>query len=162
MTNGRPVVIRDAVSHDLPALAALEQVSFPHPWSREALATELNQEPTVLLVAADPKAGYSLLGYILLRQLGREAELLRIAVQPTLQRQGLGTRLLHSGLKVLAETGTRRCFLEVRDDNGPALALYARFGARRSARRSGYYRDGADAVVFVLEISRGAVPSGSC
>jgi ribosomal-protein-alanine N-acetyltransferase len=42
--------------------------------------------------------------------------------------------------------------LEVRADNGPALAFYARTGFAEIHRRRRYYRDGTDAIVLELDL----------
>ncbi len=51
-----------------------------------------------------------------------------------------------------ATSGRDRVLLEVRADNGPALAFYARAGFAEIDRRRRYYRDGTDAIVLELDL----------
>jgi [ribosomal protein S18]-alanine N-acetyltransferase len=72
-----------------------------------------------------------------------------IAVARQAQGNGLGARLLQALLDEAARRRRSRVLLEVRADNAPAIALYERFGFRRSGVRRGYYQpSGADALVM--------------
>jgi ribosomal-protein-alanine N-acetyltransferase len=73
-----------------------------------------------------------------------------IAVARDAQGQGLGAALLQELLGEAERRRQPRVLLEVRADNSRAIALYERFGFRRSAVRRGYYQpSGADALVMV-------------
>jgi ribosomal-protein-alanine N-acetyltransferase len=72
-----------------------------------------------------------------------------IAVAPTHQGHGLGTRLLTALIDESARRGCRRLDLEVRADNPTAIALYERHGFTRVGLRRSYYQpSGVDAVVM--------------
>jgi ribosomal-protein-alanine N-acetyltransferase len=81
-----------------------------------------------------------------------EAELLRVAVHPGSRRCGLARALIQEGLTRLERMDVQACFLEVRVDNTPAITLYESLGFAGIGLRRGYYRDGADAMVFVLAL----------
>jgi ribosomal-protein-alanine N-acetyltransferase len=91
-------------------------------------------------------------GYAAFRHAAGEAELLRLAVLPEERRRGIARALVAEGIERLLAAGVQVCFLEVRADNGPAIALYERLGFARIGRRRGYYRDGSDALRFALEL----------
>lgn len=121
------------------AASELSQKCYPDaPWSAEEVAR---------LQAA--KAGRFLSeksGFVLAHCIPPEAEVLLIAVDPTVQRSGIGTTLLQ---KLAEEADT--IFLEVAEDNTPACALYHRFGFEETGRRRGYYsRSNGTAVDAVL------------
>jgi ribosomal-protein-alanine N-acetyltransferase len=82
----------------------------------------------------------------------KEAELLRIAVDPAWRGQGMGRALLAACETELAASGLRDLHLEVRVSNAAARALYADAGWRESGLRGGYYRDGEDAVLYAKRI----------
>jgi ribosomal-protein-alanine N-acetyltransferase len=92
------------------------------------------------------------LGYATFRRVGRESELLRVAVAPDRRDRGIGGRLIEAGLARLRDEGVATCFLEVRPTNAPALALYERLGFARISRRRRYFPDGSDALVLEVEI----------
>ena len=116
-------------------------------WSDRLFWSELGQTDTrCYLVALD---GDELVGYAGLCDYPDEAFVQTMAVAPSHQRAGLGARLL---LALLAEAERRRqptVRLEVRADNLPAQALYARHGFTRTGVRRGYYQpSGTDAWVM--------------
>lgn len=150
----RQIVIRTAKEPDIPDLAQLETLSFADPWSQTSLLEELNHSAGLSLVAEDPAGQPSIVGYLLLRLTGSEAELLRIAVHPERRLRGLGRSLLQRAFDELVSRQVKCCFLEVRSDNQAALALYKLFPAQQISQRSGYYRDGAAAMVLSLEMTR--------
>ena len=79
-----------------------------------------------------------------------------LAVAPAEQGQGLGRRLLDALLDEARRREAAEVLLEVRADNAPAQALYARAGFERIAVRRGYYQPGGtDALVLRLQL-RGA------
>lgn len=153
--SGPPVRIRPADEDDLPALADLEAAAFPDPgspaWSRGLLASELAQATALMLVAVSASRG-EVVGYASFRRVGRESELLRVAVAPRERGRGIGRRLIENGLARLREERVTTCFLEVRPTNTPALALYERLGFARISRRRRYFPDGSDALVLEVEI----------
>ena len=83
----------------------------------------------------------------------KEAELLRIAVDPAHRAQGLARTLLQGCEAELAALGIRDLHLEVRTSNSAARALYARAGWRESGLRKNYYRDGEDAVLYAKRLN---------
>ncbi|MDZ4062926.1 MAG: GNAT family N-acetyltransferase, partial [Brevundimonas sp.] len=95
-------------------------------------------------------------GFILIRSVADEAEILTLAVDPGARRQGLGARLVREGAAAAAARGAARLFLEVADDNPAALALYAGAGFTEAGRRPGYYArpDGGrqDALILALNL----------
>ncbi len=144
------IVIRPATDDDLGAIFELEEGGFPDPWPLETLAYELRFPGSFVLVAALP--GAPAFGYASFRTMADEAELLRLAVSPQTRRCGIGRFLIEAGCAKLAERSLIRCFLEVRADNQPAIALYERADFRLAGRRNGYFRDGADALVYARAI----------
>jgi ribosomal-protein-alanine N-acetyltransferase len=71
-----------------------------------------------------------------------------IGVRADHQGRGIAAALLADLISAAARGGASHVMLEVRADNEPALALYARFGFERISLRRRYYPDGADAVIM--------------
>lgn len=134
--------------------SALHATSFAAPWS-EADFAQLLAQPGVagLLWRADAPQGF-----ILIRAVADEAEILTIAVAPEYRRQGAAIALLDEACRWLQAGGTQRLFLEVAADNTAAVTLYTRYGFVRSGRRTGYYARGpgqapVDALVMSLDMN---------
>lgn len=119
-------------------LAALHAAAFAGlheaPWNAAAFADLLQQAGVFAVESAD--------GFILMRTVADEAEILTLAVRPGARRAGLGGRLVGEGVLAAATRGAARVFLEVAEDNAAARALYARAGFAEAGRRRGYYGAG--------------------
>ncbi len=130
------------------ALAGLHAEAFDSPWSETAFADLLGQTGVALQGEND--------GFILVRTVVDEAEILTLAVRPSARRRGLGARLVRAAAAHVAASGAKRMFLEVAEDNAPARALYNAQGFGAAGRRRGYYPrpDGpaADALLLVLNL----------
>ncbi len=138
---------------DLDRAAAIEQATFPDPWSRDAFRHTL-AGPSAFGFALDDEGG-ALIGYGICTQVADEGEILNLAVDPGARRRGAGRRLLAAMLDFLESRGVREVFLEVRASNQPAIALYEASGFGRLGIRRGYYRRPTeDAVTMRLEVSR--------
>ena len=83
----------------------------------------------------------ALLGYLIGRRLGDDGEILNLAVLPSARRRGVATALLEAALEQLRLAGVTAVFLEVRESNRGAQALYLRRGFRVIGGRPGYYRN---------------------
>lgn len=134
-------------------LAELHATAFPAPWDAMAFQALLDQTGVFLLEETD--------GFILMRAVVDEAEILTLAVRPEARRTGLGARLVWQGGAEAAARGAARLFLEVADDNTAALALYAGVGFAEAGRRRAYYArtdgDRRDALILALNLA-GALP----
>ena len=122
-------------------MAALENES-PSPWTVAQIAAlpEQKQYRPRLCRAADGE----LLGWSCLLLAADEAELLKIAVAPTRRRHGIGRALVADAAVGAIQAGARRLFLEVRERNQAARALYANAGFTETGRRKGYYHQPPD------------------
>ena len=89
------------------------------------------------LVAED---GAGLAGYVIGLSGADEGEILNVGVAPAQRRRGLGRALVAAMLADLAKRGAVTVYLEVRESNAPARALYSALGFEDIGRRRGYYR----------------------
>ena len=112
-------------------LAAVHAEAFATPWPASAFTDLLGQPGVVLEGDAD--------GFILIRAVADEAELLTLAVRPAARRQGLGARLVRVATDRAKALGVTLMFLEVAEDNAPARALYESLGFESAGRRPRYY-----------------------
>jgi ribosomal protein S18 acetylase RimI-like enzyme len=85
------------------------------------------------------------------------ADLYWIVVDPSRQRAGLGTRLLHEIERRLNADGCRLIVVETssRADYGPTRGFYERRGYTRAATIPGYYAPGDDLVVYTKDLTDG-------
>jgi ribosomal-protein-alanine N-acetyltransferase len=94
-----------------------------------------------------------MLGFLVARHLAPEWELENIVVAPTARRIGLGMRLIQALLVKARETNSEAVFLEVRESNTAARALYEKTGFALTGRRKAYYTNPPeDAVLYRLRL----------
>jgi [ribosomal protein S18]-alanine N-acetyltransferase len=139
--------LRKLAYGDLPSVIAIERRSFPTPWSLAMFVLELSK-PSGICLAAENDDG--LIGYLVCSRYDDVWHLMNVAIHPDQRRRGVATELIE-GLFEEAGPGARFT-LEVRVSNGPAIAMYERFGFRSAGRRRRYYHDnGEDALIMWFE-----------
>ena len=98
-------------------------------------------------------------GFILVRDLGNECEVLSLGVAPRWRRRGIAQDLLQSAMAEAVRRNLPSIVLEVAVDNDAANDLYAGAGFIAVGRRARYYKrpDGrVDALVLRLALPRPA------
>jgi len=153
--------VRIARTLDGAAIAPLEAAAFAQPWSPRAIAGTLGQDSTRAWVASSiaPESASGLLGWVALRLLAGEAELLRIATRPEARRRGIARALLRAGLRDLEREGINVCHLEVASNNDAAICFYNELGFVPTGCRRRYYPDHTDALL--LTRTRCQTPTGA-
>lgn len=146
------MTIRLASLGDVPSLMAIERESSgASHWSEEQYREMFSPKSSRLVLVAE-SAGIA--GFLVALHLGPEWELENIAVSPDARRTGIGMQLLRALLEKAQETNSESVFLEVRESNAAARALYEKAQFVQVGRRNGYYADPAeDAVLYTRRFS---------
>lgn len=152
------LVIRPAEESDLPEILRIERTSFADPWSRESFITSLELERMRFLVAEERRDGdgggevgdSTLLGYVIALVVSEEAEVANLAVATNVRRRGVGGLLLDRITDDLALRGVRSLYLEVRESNLAARALYESRSFVQVGRRKGYYRNPPEDALLLM------------
>jgi [ribosomal protein S18]-alanine N-acetyltransferase len=129
--------IRQLTYADLPQVIAIERRAFPTPWSLAMFVLELSKPSGICLAAL---AEGRMVGYLVCSRYDTVWHLMNVAVDPIVQRRGIGSALLER-LFELADKPSEQYTLEVRTSNESAIRLYERFGFRAAGRRRAYYHD---------------------
>ncbi|MEW5737216.1 MAG: ribosomal protein S18-alanine N-acetyltransferase [Thermodesulfobacteriota bacterium] len=137
------------LASDLTDVLALEMAVFPDPWTRGMFEDELSAPGALSLVARDRAGAWPVSGFTCIRVLAGEMHLLKLAVRPSFQRNGVGTAILCAGESLARAGGAAEAFLEVRASNRAGRSFYTRAGYETVGTRRAYYRDsGEDALVM--------------
>jgi len=148
--------IRSAVAEDIPAMLTVERdsASAAHwrPEQYDKVFSQLSPRRLALVIEVEGTDGEAAVqGFLVARAVEREWEIENIVVAGRARRRGLGTRLLGEFIDRVRAEGAESVFLEVRESNRPARALYERRAFVESGRRKGYYANPTeDAVAYRL------------
>jgi [ribosomal protein S18]-alanine N-acetyltransferase len=146
--------IRSAVPADAVPLVDIERRCFSDPWSENSFREALKSPWTFGLVAQNARG---IAGYLIAREVAGTGEVLNLAVAPDCRRHGMARALLRSGLATLRKRRVQEVFLEVRESNQSAQALYLSSGFRPVGQRTAYYRNPKeDALVLWLPLEQHA------
>lgn len=137
---------------DLPWVVENERELHAFPWSEGNFTDSLRAGYNCWVMHNGPEP----VAYAVMLTVVDEAHLLNISVARTVQRRGIGGKLLEYLSSEALRVGATQFFLEVRPSNTAALALYERHGFVAIGRRKGYYpgHDGRreDAIVMRREL----------
>jgi [ribosomal protein S18]-alanine N-acetyltransferase len=137
----------------LDAVCELEGKVYPFPWSRGNFVDSLAAGYVAWTLNG---AGGELVGYCIAMRGVEETHLLNITVRPASRRLGHARRMLAALVVHARAEGGRRLWLEVRESNDEAHAMYVRLGFEQVGVRKAYYPapEGRreDAVVMSLRL----------
>ena len=141
----------------LDAVMAIEAAAYAFPWTRGNFIDSLAAGyPARVLLGVHRQ----LLGYFIAMPGVDELHLLNITVAPAEQGRGHARCMIDALIPLCHEHAARELWLEVRDSNERARAMYLRLGFTAVGVRKGYYpapfgrRE--DAVVMSLKIGAAA------
>jgi ribosomal-protein-alanine N-acetyltransferase len=142
------LVIEPMRRRHLADVLAIEQVSYPKPWSRNVFHSELELARGSERHYIVARTGAAVIGYAGLMFVVGDAHVTNIAVVADRQRSGVATRLLAALAWEAINRGCEAMTLEVRVSNTGAQALYRGFGFVPAGVRQRYYENTEDAIVM--------------
>ena len=144
------VEVKRARPEDITAVADIEAVSFPDPWSAGVLAETLAYFQNTFFVA---KYRGLVIGFIAggLEDTGEEiyGHICNLAVAPSFRKKGVGRILVRREEHQFAIELASGVQLEVRLSNYAARQFYRNIGYREVFHIDRYYANGEDAVVMM-------------
>lgn len=154
-----PVHLRPMTPADVAAVTAVGAASMPDSWPAAAYEQDLTTNPNAHYFVAclgatvgeegPPAQAARIVGFGGLWMMFDEAHIAALAVLPQCRRRRIGERLLVRILWRALEAGAVEVTLEVRESNGVARGLYAKYGFRTVGGRKSYYPDrGEDALIM--------------
>lgn len=136
------IVVHPAQKVDLEHLSKIHYVSFSKGWSDGELEKMLSNDNYQSFVAHPPKTSKSKpSGFVFVRSILDEAEIITIATNPKVRRKGIARQLMSAVIRQLEYDRKSKLFLEVDEANLAAVKLYKSLGFKKIAEREGYYSD---------------------
>jgi ribosomal-protein-alanine N-acetyltransferase len=149
------LILRRMQLDDIPAVHALDVMSFSLPWTQRSYQFELTENKTSRPWVAEVEKNdgcRQIVAMMVIWIILDEAHIATIATHPDYRQRKIGERLLARGILEACKEGALKVFLEVRRGNLAAQAMYFKFGFVTSGSRPRYYRDtGEDALLMTLE-----------
>ena len=143
------------MASDVAAVQVIEEAAFADPWTADAFDAAIALDHMRFLIAEWTGGGASggVAGYVVALLLGAEVEIANLAVSSSERGVGVGGALLDDVTAHAAASGCVALYLEVRDSNAAARALYHSRGFEVVGVRKRYYRHPVeDALVLKREI----------
>jgi [ribosomal protein S18]-alanine N-acetyltransferase len=149
-----PSMLVPMTARHLDAVLAIELAAYEFPWSRGNFIDSLAAGHVAQLLCG---ARGELLGYLVALPGFEEMHLLNLTVAPAEQGRGHARCMLEWLVAQCAQQQAAQLWLEVRESNARARAVYRRFGFAHIGKRKGYYPAAGsrreDAVVMGLPIA---------
>lgn len=122
------VYLREMQVSDLTEVARVDAQAFSPPWQLGLDAVQRMFPYLMLRVVV--QVDRRIVGYLAATPAVRGAHIARLAVEPAWQGQGIGRALVTHALLRLQAQGVERVTVNTKEENHPALHLYARLGFR--------------------------------
>ena len=144
------IEIRDLTLNDIDRVMDIESKTFLAPWKKEEMLYELNENKfsNMAVILVDDY----IVGFYDYWVTFDSATIAQIAIDPTYQRQHLGSLLIEEILKDARAKKVRTMTLEVRKNNEKAVKLYQKFGFKQTLVKEKYYSNGDDAIYMIKEL----------
>jgi ribosomal-protein-alanine N-acetyltransferase len=147
--------IRRMEERDLSEVRAIENLSFPNPWSENTFRGEIQNAPVSFPLVVVRRPGDEVVGYIIFWQIRDDVQVNNIAVRDDCRGLGLGEAMMRFAIVKVREAGATFMTLEVRASNTPAVTLYKKLGFEVLGTRKNYYtRPDEDALVMGLVLDQ--------
>jgi ribosomal-protein-alanine N-acetyltransferase len=115
------------------------------PWSRVWVAHE---------------EGFGVVGFVVFWHVADEVHVINLGTRIDQRRRGLARTVLGAVIDYARAHHVRHVLLEVRRSNDAAIGLYRAAGFRAAGARTGYYRDGEDAIEMTLTLATETAEGG--
>ena len=126
----------------------IETECFSHPWSKQSLEEELNNETSLFLVAKEEN---EVIGYIGMSIVIDEGYIFNVAVRENHRNKGVATALINKLVTYGKKNNFSFITLEVRESNLPAISLYSKFGFIKAGERKDYYSNPKENAILLTK-----------
>lgn len=126
-------MIRLMQNSDVSAVTQIEKLVQSHPWTHSQFEESISSYVSTVIEQNNEVVGFCILQPVL-----DEANLLLMAIHPSQQGKGLGYQLLDHSIALLKNDPVQ-IFLEVRESNTAAIALYEKSEFHQIDLRKNYY-----------------------
>ena len=150
------ISFRNAVDADIEDIVAIENECFTDAWSAESFRSSLANPFCEVIVCQ--RDGYSdtdgefsrIVAHAVMMHMYEQGEIAKVAVARDFRRQGIASRLVDWLLKIAEHEDVENVFLDVRQSNTAARALYEKAGFTPYATAEAFYKSPVEAAVKMI------------
>lgn len=114
------------------------EVDFDDFWNYNILKEELSSDSSKYIVAITKS---EVIGFAGIKFALDQVDIMNIVTRKNYRNKGVGTLLLRELISICKEFKANSIFLEVSEDNEPAIKLYKKLGFENVGIRKNYYKD---------------------
>ena len=144
------ITFRKMTAEDAEQVAEIDFKSFSVPW-RMTDYWKYAQEKNIEAVVGEIEK--KIVAYAAAFVSFEEAEVFKIAVEPELRGQGLGSKIFAELIQAVKKRGAKAITLEVRPSNVAAVKMYENFGLKSVGRRKNYYTNPTEDALIMWNTS---------
>lgn len=130
------MIIRRMKPEDAKEVAVIEKEVFSLPWSEKSFEDAVLKESNIYVVAEEDGV---IVGYAGAWGVFGEADITNVCVRMDYRRQGIAEQLLRFLIEEGKKDNVAIFFLEVRESNAGAIALYEKLGFQNIGVRKNFY-----------------------
>jgi len=155
------LLLRPMRESDVDEVMEVESSAYAYPWTTGIFHDCLRVGYGCWVCILDER----IIGHGVMSVVAGECHILNVCLHPDWQHSGLGRKLVHRLLDIARKHKADTAFLEVRESNLVALALYRSMGFNEIGTRRGYYpadkgRENAQILALNLQCSPNMVGAG--
>lgn len=132
------IEIKEMQEIDLEKIKDILQTDFDDFWNYNILKEELKAENSKYIVATIKD---EIVGFAGIKIAYDQADIMNIVTRKDYRNKGIGTLLLNELISICKEFKANSIFLEVNEENKPAIKLYEKVGFESVSIRKNYYKD---------------------
>ena len=140
--------IEKMTKEHLESVYIIETECFSHPWSKQSLENELNNDTSLFWVATENN---DVIGYIGMSVVIDEGYIFNVAVSETHRKKGVGSALINEIVTYGKKNNLCFITLEVRESNINAQSLYSKFGFIKVGERKNYYSEPKENAILLTK-----------
>ena len=144
---GNVIAFRSATTRDIDVITAIERDCFTDAWSAKAFASSIDNPFCEVIVGETDEEESAIAAYAVMLHMYEQGEIAKVAVAEKYRRQGIALRLVNWLLKIAEHEDVENVFLDVRQSNTAAQALYEKAGFESYATAEAFYKMPVEAAV---------------
>lgn len=141
------IKIKNMDIEDLENIKNILETDFDNFWNYNILKEELLSENSHYIVAI---IGSEIVGFAGVKVVAGQADIMNVVTKKSFRRKGVGTLLLNNLISICNALKVSSIFLEVNENNAPAILLYEKLGFKKVSIRKNYYNN-ENGIVYVFQ-----------